>query len=61
MSNEIRKARLRELAATYQIEICQKCCEPTEECSCLVSMGIPIPMREWLQRRKEGLGAVRIP
>jgi hypothetical protein len=59
LSNEIKKARLRALAAEYQIEICIKCCNPTEDCDCQpVTVGQVVAVREW-QRRKEGLGAVR--
>ena len=60
LSNEIKKARIRELAAQYHIELCLKCYEPTEECKCsdAVVAGKLFPIREYL-RIKEGLGAVR--
>lgn len=59
MSNEIKKARLRELAAQAQIEICLQCYRATEDCNCQpVTMGALVSMQEY-RRCKEGLGAVR--
>jgi hypothetical protein len=61
LSQEIKKARLRQLAADYQIEICQACINPTEDCNCQpVTVGQVVAIKEW-KRLKEGLGAVRTP
>jgi hypothetical protein len=62
LSQEIRRARLREIAQSYQTQIhhehiCLMCLKTTEECDCTVSPGKIVPIA--YKRVKEGLGAVR--
>lgn len=62
MSQEIKRARLREIAQSYQQtvhheHICLMCLLPPDECDCTVSVGKIVPIAH--KRVKEGLGAVR--